>query len=152
MVNSDTDDIKVGSTTRDLGIRMSQHRSESKKKGGYDKMNEIGIDKFTIELIELYPCDNVDELRKREQYYIDLLKPTLNMQKAYANNAQKEAQERFNKSFKRKQYEAEYFQKNKEKLYAQRKKFAEENSEFVKERQAKNFQRWYQAQKVLKKK
>ena len=33
-------------------------------------MNEVGGDKFKIELIELFPCGSKDELRKREGFHI----------------------------------------------------------------------------------
>lgn len=32
-------------------------------------MNEVGIDNFYIELIELYPCQTKDELRAREGFF-----------------------------------------------------------------------------------
>ena len=32
----------------------------------YDKMQEVGVDKFYIELVEDCPCGNIEHLRKRE--------------------------------------------------------------------------------------
>ena len=36
----------------------------------YQKMNELGHDKFYIELIEEYPCNNIEQLRRKEGEYI----------------------------------------------------------------------------------
>lgn len=46
-------------------------------------MNEIGWNNVKIILIESYPCDNREELIKREQYWIDQLHPLLNLHPAY---------------------------------------------------------------------
>ena len=43
----------------------------------YSKVNEIGIENFYIELIEDWPCESVEQLRKREGYYIRMM-ATLN--------------------------------------------------------------------------
>ena len=73
--NELTDDIYVGSTCNLLCKRMARHRSNSlddklKQRKLYKLMNEVGVDIFHIELIELFPCTCMDELRKREGYYI----------------------------------------------------------------------------------
>ena len=41
-------------------------------------MREIGKQRFYIELYEEYPCENIEQLRKREGEIIRELKPTLN--------------------------------------------------------------------------
>jgi len=125
LVNSETDEIKVGSTTQMLSRRMRGHRTDAKRRDEYKRMNEIGMDKFKIVLLESYPCNNCDELRMREQYYINLLKPALNLQDAYVADPKEKAKEQRKNSPKRKAYEAEYFQKNKEKIYAKRQELKE---------------------------
>ena len=62
------DDIYIGSTCSSLSQRMVKHRSDSKrlKMRLYDKMQELGADKFYIELVEDSPCENIEQLRKRE--------------------------------------------------------------------------------------
>jgi hypothetical protein len=40
--------------------------------------NEIGWENVSIVLIEAYPCDNKMEMERRERYWIELLKPSLN--------------------------------------------------------------------------
>ena len=68
--NTIDNDIYIGSTTMALCQRMVKHRCEAKtrpsKQKLITKMNELGIENFYIELIENYPCENVELLRKRE--------------------------------------------------------------------------------------
>ena len=73
--NNVDDDIYVGSTCQPLSKRMAKHREsmtnrEKKDRLLYTKMTDMGVDKFYIELIEEYPCDNLEQLRKREGHYI----------------------------------------------------------------------------------
>ena len=73
--NEMTDDIYVGSTCNPLCKRMAYHRSHHanekyKHRRLYKLMNELGINIFHVELIELYPCSSMDELRKREGHFI----------------------------------------------------------------------------------
>ena len=71
--NTIDDDIYVGSTTQPLCKRMAAHKNNSKFKPHYKlytKMDEVGLDNFYIELIEKYPCENKEELRKREGFFI----------------------------------------------------------------------------------
>ena len=62
--------IYIGSTTMALCQRMARHRCEAKTRPSKQKvianMNELGVDNFYIELIENFPCENVELLRKRE--------------------------------------------------------------------------------------
>ena len=78
------DDIYVGSTTQALSKRFQKHKdiltTFKKDRKLYSKMNELGIDKFYIELYEEYPCNNVEQLRRREGEIIRNLKPVLNKQ------------------------------------------------------------------------
>jgi group I intron endonuclease len=75
LLNTITDDIYVGSTCSPLLKRLYGHKIKSKygKSGNpkvYSKMQELGVDKFYIELIELYPCQTKNELITREGVYI----------------------------------------------------------------------------------
>jgi group I intron endonuclease len=65
--------VYVGSTTQALSKRMAYHRSDYKRFPTYklyQACNEIGIDEFHIELIEMFPCECKDELQKREGHFI----------------------------------------------------------------------------------
>ena len=71
--------IYIGSTCKPrLSQRLTKHRGNYKqwKKGNYshvrsfDLFDKYGVDNCNILLLESYPCLNIDELRKKECYYI----------------------------------------------------------------------------------
>ena len=70
--------IYIGSTCKKLCQRISQHRTAYKR---YLKDNKHYITSFKIIeggnyeiiLIETFPCENKEELHKRERYFIDTL-------------------------------------------------------------------------------
>lgn len=82
LVNTIDDNIYVGSTHHSLIYRYQMHRSHAKGKNKnnrvYRHLNEVGFNNVRIELIEAYPCTDKKELEKRERYWIETLKPTLN--------------------------------------------------------------------------
>ena len=81
--NNINDEVYVGSTTQSLSKRMVKHRSDAKCRNKdltiYKTMNELGIDNFYIELIEEHPCENKEQLGKKESEFIRQ-KGILNMQ------------------------------------------------------------------------
>ena len=70
VINDISDDIYIGSTTMALSRRMVKHRCHAKTQPDvsffYTFMSEVGIEHFYIELVENFPCNSVEELRKRE--------------------------------------------------------------------------------------
>jgi hypothetical protein len=62
------DDVYIGSTTRSLATRWAEHKYDSIHKQVCSSiiLNKHGIDNCQIELIEEYPCESVNELRRRE--------------------------------------------------------------------------------------
>lgn len=83
-------EIYVGSTTR-FYSRCDLHKSDCNninsprydfKLYNYIRSNG-GFINFIIEELEKYNCDNKLQLNIKEEYYINLLKPTLNIRKAY---------------------------------------------------------------------
>jgi group I intron endonuclease len=85
LVNDVNDDIYVGSSCVALCKRLYQHKRDAKKKPYpvYKYFNELGWDNVRIILIENVVCENREQLMKREQHYIDELKPKLNKYSAY---------------------------------------------------------------------
>ena len=86
ITNSIDDEIYIGSTTYQyLATRINSHRMMCKDISGrrdsklYNKMRELGVENFKIELLEEVNCESKEDLLKKEQEYIDLLKPSLNM-------------------------------------------------------------------------
>ena len=68
-------DLYVGCSTQPLSKRMEKHRSSMKNDRDkntrlYTKMNELGVENFYIELVEEYPCKNIEQLRAREGEWI----------------------------------------------------------------------------------
>ncbi len=68
---SDNDLIYVGSTIQPLHKRFHSHKTKLNKGKYnnsllYNKMNELGIDNFYIELYENYKCNSKEELNRRE--------------------------------------------------------------------------------------
>ena len=75
IVNSIDEDVYIGATCQPLSKRMAWHRQHStqedkSKRKLYIKMAEHGIEHFSIVLIEECPCENVEQLRKKEAHYI----------------------------------------------------------------------------------
>ncbi len=144
--NTCDDDVYVGSTCQALSKRMAWHRENRKATAKqhrpiYVKMKEYGVECFYIELIEEYPCENKEQLRKREGHYIREL-GTLNMIQAGRTKqewaidnkeliqAQKKEYNRQNKEQIREQ-KAEYNQQNKERDTQTHKAYYESHKEQI---------------------
>jgi hypothetical protein len=87
VVNSKNNDIYIGSTKTSLGLRWTYHKSDMKK-GKFNiklhqLMKEIGVEYFGIVLLEEFEYNNKEEVYEKEQEYINLLKPSLNTNRAY---------------------------------------------------------------------
>ena len=115
----------VGSTTQALSKRMVAHRaavyrSISRNIPLYIKMREAGVENFYIELIEEYPCDNIEQLRMREGRHIREL-GTLNKRVAGNTKEQSLKQHRENNKEAISQKKKDYRSRNRE-LLAERRK------------------------------
>jgi hypothetical protein len=73
ITNCENDLVYVGSTCTSLTKRFSRHkcrRIQLIHRPLYKLMTELGNDKFSISLIEAYPCTNHTELLRKEGEYI----------------------------------------------------------------------------------
>ena len=75
ITNDYNNDIYVGSTCDLLTKRFSYHKNDYRKERCqnmpiYKLMNEIGFERFRIELIEDYPCQDAYQLRQREGHFM----------------------------------------------------------------------------------
>jgi glucosamine 6-phosphate synthetase-like amidotransferase/phosphosugar isomerase protein len=108
-------------------------------------MNELGVDNFYIELVEECPCDNLDQLRKKEGEYIRSM-GTLNS--LISGRGDKEYRsdnyERISENKK------EYWNNNKDKLTEYKKNYDQEHKEEMAEK-AKEY-REKNREEVLRKK
>ena len=122
--------IYVGSTTQPLSHRWGGHKKSSKKQTNrliYKTING-NFDEWYIELYEEYPCENKEELLKREGEVIRLIG---NLNKEIAGRTQKEWYENNYDRLKEKQ--KQYNIENKEKRKEYQKQYNIENKEKRKE-------------------
>ncbi len=90
---NDPNEIYVGSTVRSLRTRLAGHRADMENGATstlYWRMQQLGFAKFSIQLIEAWPCASRTELRKREQYWITQLEPSLNMERAFTTKEERQ--------------------------------------------------------------
>lgn len=98
-------DIYVGRTTN-FKLRQSTHKNSCKKNKEfvYITINQHGCwENWTMEIIENYPCINSIEASNREQYWINKLQATLNVNIKFDNTPDTD-------------YKKEWYFKNREKV------------------------------------
>ena len=130
------DDIYIGSTCQPLSKRMTKHRESMKDSKRqhlkiYEKMNDLGIEMFYIELIENYPCENIEQLNRREGEHIREKQSVLNKRiggrtvKEWCDDNIERVQENKHK----------YHIQNKEKINERSRQHYQENKEYLKQYQ-----------------
>lgn len=151
----------IGSTTTPLIKRFSGHKYSIKNNtngGNYTYFSSLPITDINIELIENYSCNTNGELRKREDYYVQLSLPDkycLNTFRAFQSDDDKKeydrlyytlnkdkAKENMKKYYEENkdaiiEYHQEYKEKNKEVINEKRAQYRKENSEMLSEKQKK---------------
>ena len=146
ILNTVTDDVYIGSTTQPLSKRMVDHRASCKSDKVFHlqlhkKMHELGIENFYIELLEEYPCENVEQLRKREGEQIREFS-TLNRYVAGRDEKQyrednKEQRAKTNKEWREKNHDSllkkkkEYYDNTREDRVETSKRYYQENKEKI---------------------
>jgi len=103
-----TDEVYIGSTSQKLAMRMCGHRADFKR--GFRLCTSQKILRFGdayIELVEDCPCDNKNQLRRREG---QIIRETNCVNKVIAGRTRKEYYEEESEKIK------EYYQNNKERL------------------------------------
>ena len=145
------DDICYIGSTKDKDKREENHKNacnnENHKDYNYKVYQHIrengGMDTWTFKVIEKFPCENETQLRIREQYYYDLMKPLLNSQRPYVSE---EELKKYHKNYSEKWYKdnieviAKKYQDNREEIA---KKY-QDNREEMKEKNAKNYAKYYE--------
>ena len=141
IVSDQTNMIYIGSTIDKLNKRLTNHICNYNKYLNGNKMycssyEILKYDDYKIELIELYPCDNKNELHEKEQYYLTFYKDIcVNKQKAYTGLTKIEYnKERYqNNKDKIQEYKKEYYQLNREKLLERNRKYKQDNKDKIKQ-------------------
>ena len=118
--------LYVGSTIRELDVRMKQHMRDMYKYTNfklYKAMDQFKPDNFYINILEEFEYENIKDLRKQEGKYIKIIKPELN--KNIAGRTLKEYNDDNKEPLKlyRKLYYRKYRENNKEYLKQYRKDY-----------------------------
>jgi len=114
IISPNTDQIYIGSTTQTLRRRMQEHINEhAKKKERCTSKIILDAGNATIELIEVFNCDNRKQLLQREGFYI----------KQYASIC-------VNKVIPDRT-RAEYYQDNRDEISTHRKQYKEAHKEQI---------------------
>ena len=86
------EDFYIGSTCTTLPKRWHKHKYDAFTRNSdspvYQKMREVGLEGWRIELIEDYKCNSKNELLRREGEKIRELKPSLNLRIAGRQNGE----------------------------------------------------------------
>ena len=119
------DDIYIGSTTNSLCRRKASHKCDKKSNSSllFKKYNDV-----RIELLECFPCNNKEELTKKEGEYI---RNNECINRCIAGRNAKEYYEDNKETFR------EYYEKNKEKI----KEYREKNQEKIKEQRKEYYEK-----------
>ena len=141
--------IYYGSTINLLCQRIGTHRGNYKKylnnKSNnvslYNMFDEYGIENCKIELVENYPCNNKEELLKREGYYIsnneciNKLIAGRTQKERYELNKEhilKKAKENYEKKKElKKEKQKQYYEKNKDTINEKQKQYYEKNKDTI---------------------
>jgi len=132
-----TNKIYYGSTTKHyLSQRLTEHKAQYKrylkdKKQYYSSFEILKNDDYKIILVENFECNSKDELRAREQHYINN-NDCINKHRAFITEEEKN-------DYKKTQSN-NYYQDNKDKLKEQSKKYYEKYKENVEHRKKKYYE------------
>ena len=155
----------IGSTTQELSSRMAQHRAHYRRwKDGvsgsvsiFELFEKYGVENCKIQLLEEYPCENKNQMMRREGYHI-LNEICVN--KIVAGQTYKEyyeANKEQIQEYKKKYYENEenkkhkkekdkqHYEENKENITQKVKEYREKNIEKIREYDR---QRYYRKNRV----
>jgi group I intron endonuclease len=117
----------IGSTCYTLSQRKAKHVYEAKKQNKYIRSKDV-IDggNYSIILVENYPCNNIDELKQRERYFIETIE-CVNF--AIPASTRKEVEQRHRETEKYKETTKKYEENNKEKIKERQQKYRDEHRE-----------------------
>jgi hypothetical protein len=135
---TDSDDVYIGSTVESLSKRMSGHRTDYKSKPNKCRSHIlIGRGTAYIELVEDFPCDNVEQLRKREG---EIIRSRVCVNRCVAGRTKEEHYRDNRDRFL--EYHKEYSEKNRDAILEQKKEYYKENRDAILE-QKKEYNKEY---------
>jgi hypothetical protein len=137
IVNDVNNEIYVGSTVQKyLCSRMNTHRMDGRESMYklYVLMRDLGMEHFKIVLIENFPCLDRDTLLAREDYWMNNLNASLNINNALSTiDSVKKSKLKYYTNNKHKQ--KEIYENNKEKILNRQKLYREKNKKIIQEKQ-----------------
>ncbi len=128
---TDTSLIYVGSTVQSLSQRLASHRRDSKKYPNYKLYQNVGDnwDDWYVELYENYPCENKEQLLKKEG---EIIRQMGNLNKIISGRSKEEY--RMEHKEEKKEYDRVFREENAEKIAERAKIYCKENAEKIKAR------------------
>lgn len=133
----DSDDVYIGSTTQPLARRFASHKNTAKNGSGITSSSIVCSPSAYIELIEAFPCDTGEQLKRREG---ELIASMDCVNKVIAGRTKQEYRDLHRE--KQKEYMKNYYAENKETLAVKQKEYAdgrkEVKSQYDKEYIARN--------------
>ncbi len=107
ITNDYNNDVYVGSTCDTLAKRFSNHKCRALKDlkpcPFHSSFNEIGYERFRIQLIEDFPCEDQYQLRQREAFFMRQI-GTINKFIPFSTEAEKlERKKKYNQTEQRKE-------------------------------------------------
>lgn len=141
-----TDKFYIGSTASPLSKRFYEHKNDNKqfiagkRKGGCSSFEILNFGDAYIELLEDYPCENKNQLRKREGEFIRA-NECVNKKIAGRTDAEyrQDNQDKI-KEYRQDnketiaEYHVEYYEQNKEKILENKKEYRHQNKDKIKEK------------------
>lgn len=133
----------IGSTCNELRFRFNGHKTSSKIENSrvYQHINEIGWDRVRIVLIEDFPCENKEQLRRREDELIQQHlnnELCLNFRREFVTTEEKkQLASIYYQEIKeeRKVKDKERYLKNKDKIREQQREYEKRNRALLTEKQ-----------------
>ena len=123
IINTVTGDFYIGSS-KNVKNRWASHKNSYTWKKCpnnpmYQDIQKYGLDKFAFEILAEV---EVEQLKEKEQQFIEMLQPTYNNYNAKGIDVKRR------KKYK-KEYQKEYYESNKEQILEQKKQYYESNKE-----------------------
>ncbi len=156
ITNDFNDEVYIGSTCETLTKRFSKHKASLTNEQKYNRplyklMNEIGFERFRIQLLCDFPCEDKYQLRQKEGEYIRDL-GTLNMTIAGRTNKDYAAEHKeLYQDIKRRYAERNkddivtrqhnWYQENKERILLKQKELYEANKESINQKKKEYYEK-----------
>ena len=151
------DKIYIGCTTKKyLSQRMARHKydyayfKKCRKDNfafvtSYLVFDAYGVDNCKIELLESFPCNSIDEIRKRESHYIQTIKNINNYHnwtpERIEENAQKQKAQHKEAYLKNKDKIKEHYQEHKVDILITAKTYRDLNKDTINKKRRESYQK-----------